>query len=368
MTTTAMSPTETTPSRSDHAATTAAGSVGPNWFASVMGTGILAVALTVVPVAVPGRDLLALAAWLVAAVLLVVLTAASVAQSRRHPGSVRAHLADPVMAHFFGAPAMALMTVGAGALLVGHRVLGVTPALALGASLWVAGTLLGLATTVVVPTVALVSHRVGLDDATPSWLMPVVPPMVSAATGALLVPHVPAGDLRAAFLLCCWGLAGVALAATLVVLPLVLRRLRRHGLAATAAPTLLIVLGPLGQSVTAVHHLGALSPAVLPRPWGAWAAGAVVPYGALVLALAMAWLVVAGALVVRTARRDGGLPFSLAWWAFTFPVGTVVTGSAALAEATGSTALLDLAVVLLATLATLWLVVAVRTTTWLLAR
>jgi len=367
VTTTATSPTETTPRRTD-LATPAPGSIGPNWFASVMGTGILAVALTAVPVAVPGRGLLALAAWLVAATLLVVLMAATVAQSRRHPGSVRAHLADPVMAHFFGAPAMALMTVGAGALLVGHRVLGVTPALTVGAALWVAGTLMGLATTVVVPTVALVSHRVGLDDATPSWLMPVVPPMVSAATGALLVPRVPAGDLRAAFLLCCWGLAGVALVATLVVLPLVLRRLRRHGIAATAAPTLLIVLGPLGQSVTAVHHLGDLSPAVLPRPWGAWAAGAVVPYGALVLTLAVAWLIVAGALVVRAARRDGGLPFSLAWWAFTFPVGTVVTGSAALAEVTGSTALLDLAVVLLAALATLWLVVAVRTTTWLLAR
>jgi tellurite resistance protein TehA-like permease len=38
---------------------------------------------------------------------------------------------------------------------------------------------------------------------------------------------------------------------------------------------------------------------------------------------------------VRTARQS--LPFSLTWWSFTFPVGTVVTGTSGLAARTGST-------------------------------
>ena len=34
-------------------------------------------------------------------------------------------------------------------------------------------------------------------------------------------------------------------------------------------------------------------------------------------------------MTVKTARA--GLPFSLTWWSFTFPVGTVVTGTSQLA-------------------------------------
>ena len=47
----------------------------------------------------------------------------------------------------------------------------------------------------------------------------------------------------------------------------------------------------------------------------------------------MLWMAIAAAITVRTARE--GLPFSLTWWSFTFPVGTVVTGTSGLAARTG---------------------------------
>lgn len=55
------------------------------------------------------------------------------------------------------------------------------------------------------------------------------------------------------------------------------------------------------------------------------------------------------------------LPFSLTWWSFPFPLGTVVTGTSALALHTGATALAALAVVLYAGLVAAWVVVALRT-------
>jgi tellurite resistance protein TehA-like permease len=67
---------------------------------------------------------------------------------------------------------------------------------------------------------------------------------------------------------------------------------------------------------------------------------------------------------VRTARR--GLPFSLTWWSFTFPVGTVVTGTSALAITTGTDLFRVAAAVFFIGLLAAWITVAARTTygTW----
>jgi tellurite resistance protein TehA-like permease len=73
----------------------------------------------------------------------------------------------------------------------------------------------------------------------------------------------------------------------------------------------------------------------------------------------MLWLALAAAITVRTARR--GLPFALTWWSFTFPVGTVVTGTIALAARSQADALRVASVVLYALLLGAWLVVAART-------
>src|ERR1700754_3563827 len=97
---------------------------GPNWFASVMGTGIVATAGATLPVHVPGLHVFALMVWVVAAVLLVVLVVAVTAQWIRHPTVARGHVHNPQMTHFYGAAPMALMTVGSGALLLGKDLIG----------------------------------------------------------------------------------------------------------------------------------------------------------------------------------------------------------------------------------------------------
>ncbi|MCG2799349.1 MAG: TDT family transporter [Cellulomonas sp.] len=334
--------------------------ITPNWFASVMGTGIVANAAVSLPWQPAGVRTFALVVWLIAATLLVVLLAATALHWRRFPARARGHHLNPVMAHFYGAPPMALLTVGSGAMLVGKDLIGSQAALVLDTVLWSAGTVLGLAVAVVVPYLAFTRHEVREDSAFGGWLMPVVPPMVSAATGAVLLAHLPAGQWRLTLLLACYAMFGISFLAALLVLAQVWGRLMRHKVGpAVMVPTLWIGLGPLGQSVTAVNLLGGHASEVIDPTWAHALLIAGVVFGVPVLGFAMLWAALALAITVRTARA--GLPFSLTWWSFTFPVGTCATGAAALAARTGSVALGGLSILLFVGLLTAWAVVAVRT-------
>src|SRR5882672_11687539 len=117
------------------------GNFGPNWFASVMGTGI------------------------VAAVLLVILVIAVTAQWFRHPTVARSHAHNPQMAHFYGAAPMALLTVGSGAILVGKDLIGARLAVDIDWVLWTAGTVGGLFTALTIPYLMFTELSVAPDAA-----------------------------------------------------------------------------------------------------------------------------------------------------------------------------------------------------------
>ncbi|HEY2279780.1 MAG TPA: TDT family transporter [Streptosporangiaceae bacterium] len=343
---------------------------GPNWFATVMGTGIVAVAGAELPLHLPGLRVFATVVWGLAALLLIGLIAAWAVHWARHPARARGYAANPVMAQFWGAPPQALNTVGAGALLLGPSVLGSAAAVGLDWVLWIAGAALGLVTACWIPYLMMTRHDIGADAAFGGWLMPVAAPMTAAATGALLVPHAPAGQARLTLLLACYAMFGMSLLATLIIVPQIWARLVQHKVGAAAmVPTLWIVLGPFGQSVTAVSRLGTDATRVLAAPYGTGAAVAALLYGVPVWGFAMLWLALAVALTIRTARTAGErLPFALTWWSFTFPVGTCVTGTIALADRSSDTVLRDVAVVLYVLLALAWLVVAIRTVLLALGR
>lgn len=329
--------------------------VGPNWFACVMGTGILPIALLGLPVKVPGAEFVAAGLWLLAACLLVTVVTATVLHHLAHPTVARSHAADPVRIQFYGAPPMALMTVGAGALVAGRPMLG-EAAVVIDAVLWTLGTVLGLVAFVAVPRRMVRHLRPAPDRAFGGWLMPVVPPMVSAATGALLLAELPEGAGRQVMFWFCVACMALAAAASAVVFGFLLVSLVRNGPGLPAmVPTWWIVLGPLGQSVTALHHLAARAPEV----------GLVVPgervanLGLMILGAAGLWG--SWALVLTWCTRSTGLPFSLTWWSFTFPVGTVVTGVSGMAELTGSGVLATLAAIGFGCLVAAWAVVFGRT-------
>jgi C4-dicarboxylate transporter/malic acid transport protein len=334
--------------------------LGPNWYASVMGTGIVANAGATLALRIPGLRVFATVVWAVAAVALTLLTVAWAVHWFRYPDRARGHARNPVMAQFWGAPPMALMTVGTGTLLLGRGLIGTTAAVDADWVLWVSGTALGLVTACWIPFLMMTRHAIGPDAAFGGWLMPVVPPMVSAANGALLIPFVAPGQGRLTLMLACYAMFGISLFASVIIITQIWSRLVTHKIGPAAmVPTLWIVLGPLGQSITAAGNLGTQAAAVMHAPYAAGAAVFALLYGVPTWGFAMLWLALAAAITIRTARQ--GLPFTLTWWSFTFPLGTTVTGTIALAARTQAEVFRWGAVVLYALLVTAWLTVAIRT-------
>ncbi|WP_418956096.1 TDT family transporter [Streptomyces tritici] len=333
--------------------------LGPNWYASVMGTAIVATAGATLPVHVPGLRAAAVVVWAFSCVLLAVLLSARALHWIHHRDRAREHLMDPAVAPFLGCAPMALLAVGGATLVVGRDWIGSGAAVAVDAVLFTAGTAAGLAVAVAVPYLMVVHHRV--EHASPAWLLPVVPPMVSAALGPLLVPHLPAGGpWRESLLYTCHALFGLSLLATLLILPLVFGRLVTAGPPPLAlTPTLFLVLGPLGQSATAAGKFADAAPGVLPAPYAEGFTVFAVLYGVPVTGFALLWLGLAGVLVLRARRR--GMGFALSWWAFTFPVGTCVTAAEALAGHTGLGLFRWLAAGLYALLVAAWLTAAALT-------
>lgn len=308
--------------------------LGPNWFASVMGTGIIANAAASLPLFSDKLQGFASIVWCLAFFMLTGLVLATFTFLLRGQQVWKRHFSDPMMAQFYGAPPMAMLTVGGGSLLVGSNIIGQELALSIAWILWFLGTITGLGSAVVIPYRLFTRFRVRPDSAFGGWLMPVVPPMVSAAIGALLVPHAPAGVLRETLFYLCFSMFGLSFVAALIIISLIWSRLAFHGTSGTSrVPTLWIVLGPLGQSITAAGILGTVADGAVPPQIARGFELFAILYGVPIFGFAFLWTCYAILLTLRARRRQ--MRFALSYWAFTFPVGTCVTGIAQLAHHTG---------------------------------
>jgi tellurite resistance protein TehA-like permease len=308
--------------------------LGPNWFASVMGTGIIANATASLPLFSENLHSFALVIWCLASIMLIGLVTWTFVLLASGHSVWKKHFRDPMMAQFYGAPPMAMLTVAGGTLLIGGSVLGQPVAQNIAWGLWFFGTITGLGSALIIPYRLFTKFRVRPDSAFGGWLMPVVPPMVSAAIGAMLVPYAPEGVLRETMFYLCFSMFGLSLIAAMIIIAMIWSRLAHHGTSGTSrVPTLWIVLGPLGQSMTAAGILGTVAKGAVPPKIAYGFEVFAVLYSVPVLGFVLLWTCMAILLSIRAHYRQ--MRFALTYWAFTFPVGTCVTGIAQLANHTG---------------------------------
>lgn len=332
--------------------------VSPGWFTSVMGTGILAIGLQLAPIHVGLYIPLSQLLWLIDVVLFTVLLLLWIAQAMVYPKAIIASLHDPVHAQLWGAPPMASFTVATGFLVIGAHLTPIALSTQIAQVLWIFGVILSIIGVYAVPFLMFTRHELALDTMTGSWLLPIVPPIVASVPGALLASTWPVA-WRGNMLGLAYALWGIGILLSFIVIAQFYTRLAYHKIPAGAlVTTLWLVVGPLGQSVAGINALGNAALAIWPT-WGhALQAGGLL-YGLPVWGLGIYWLGLAIGATLRTAFKH--LPFTMGWWAFTFPVGVLTSGTYALYARTGASLFAWSGVVLLALLALMWSLVAWRT-------
>ncbi|MDR3636915.1 MAG: hypothetical protein P4L84_24125 [Isosphaeraceae bacterium] len=335
----------------------------PGWYGAVMGTAIVGIVGYQNPGNLTGlRDsshTFGVVLVAVSAVLAVALGVPYLARWLRHPGAAIADLRNPVAGALYGTFPGGLLVLAVGVATVGPSIGAPDAVTTTVAVLAAIGIVLAFGVSVVFAYLLFGAPQIGPQTANGAWFIPPVVNIVAPLALTPLVSHVGSGDATT-LIAAGYAFLGMGLLLFVLVASLIYDRMVFHPLpAAPLAPSLWIGLGPVG-----VGTLGLLRLAQVGAPmWGA-AAGAVSTIsmiGATILWGFGVWWLAAAILLLAGYLRAGRLPYSVGWWAFTFPLGAFSAATLALARAWQSGVLEGFAVALFVALVAFWVVVSLGT-------
>jgi C4-dicarboxylate transporter/malic acid transport protein len=328
-----------------------------------MGTAVIGVIASANPghftaLAVTMKDL-SIGATALAALLGVLIAVPYLARWILYPRAAWADMRDPTVGPLHGTFPGGILVLAVAISAVGPQVLPVHSVPTVVEVLAAVGVPLALAISLLFAYLLFTLDLPDTRVVNGGWF---IPPVVTIIVPVVLVPLLGQVGPSAARLLLFTGYAfwGVGFLLFLLVLGLLHDRLVTQALPAAAmAPSLWIVLGPIGVGAAALLDLAHAAPLVL----GSKAAviGTLTLVGASALWGFGAWsLLVALALLGRYLGR-GGIPYGVGWWAFTFPLGALTLATSSLATAWALPVVSDIALGLLIGLVLLWLIVSAGT-------
>ncbi|MEO1765770.1 tellurite-resistance/dicarboxylate transporter [Thiobacter aerophilum] len=284
----------------------------PSWFAAVMGTGV--VSITSFHYGETYPLLRSVGTWLhgLNLVLFVLLFVPWTLRWLMERQAAVAALRHPIMGQFYATFGIALLVLAGECLLYGHP-------LALSATLWGLGVIFSVLFSFAAFWLQFHGQQMELEHVTPGMFIPPVGLVVVPLAGQALLPQVPAG-WRELILVANVASLGAGSFLWLGLMALTVHRfVLAKRLPGMLLPTIWINLGPIG-----VVSLDLIALAQgLPLP----GARETLPVLALMLWGFGLWWFAMALLITLAYWRRGELPFSLAWWAFTFPLGAYAAAS-----------------------------------------
>ena len=335
----------------------------PNWFAATMGTGVLALALANVPVAIPGLHAVAEGLWLFNILLFTLFTVAYAARWILFFDEARRIFGHSTVSMFFGTIPMGLATIINGFLLFGLPRWG-EGVIQLAEVLWWIDVAMSLACGVLIPYMMFTRQEHSIDQMTAVWLLPVVAAEVAAASGGLLAPHLTDAHSQLVVLTTSYVLWAFSLPVAFSILTILLLRMALHKLPhENMAASSWLALGPIGTGALGMLLMGAEAPAIFAANGlpgiGEIASGIGLVAGITLWGFGLWWMLMALLITVRYLRD--GIPFNLGWWGFTFPLGVYSLATLKLASTLNLGFFSVVGCVLVTLLAVMWLIVGKRT-------
>ena len=335
----------------------------PNWFAATMGTGVLALALAQLPLAIPGLHAIAEGVWLFNILLFSLFTLAYAARWILFFDEARRIFGHSTVSMFFGTIPMGLATIINGFLLFGLPRWG-DGVIHLAEVLWWIDVAMSLACGVLIPYMMFTRQEHSIDQMTAVWLLPVVAAEVAAASGGLLAPHLTDAHSQLVVLTTSYVLWAFSLPVAFSILTILLLRMALHKLPhENMAASSWLALGPIGTGALGMLLLGGDAPAIFAANGlpgiGEIASGVGLIAGITLWGFGLWWMLMALLITVRYLRD--GIPFNLGWWGFTFPLGVYSLATLKLASTLNLTFFSVVGTLLVMLLALMWLIVGKRT-------
>ncbi|MFJ4373695.1 TDT family transporter [Pseudomonas japonica] len=332
----------------------------PNWFAVVMGTGVLGLALVQ---ALPALRGVAEALWWLASGLFALFSLLYGARWVMFLDEARRIFGHSTVSMFFGTIPMGLATLLNGALVFGLARFGdgILPWVE---ALWWLDVAMALLCGVAIPFLMFTRQEHSIDQMTAVWLLPVVAAEVAAASGGLLAPHLGDSVRQFQVLITSYVLWAVSLPVAFSILTILILRMALHKLPpAHMAASSWLALGPIGTGALGMLLLGGDAPAIFAANglagFGEIARGIGLIAGIVLWGCGFWWLLTA--LLITLKHMHQGMPFNLGWWGFTFPLGVYALATLKLASWLGLGFFQGMGVVLVLALVGLWSLVAWRT-------
>ena len=338
----------------------------PSWFSVNMGTGIISILLSTAPYQFTGLKYIAIVFYVLNCILFLTFLTITIARYIMFPSVFTKMLYHPAQSMFTGTFPMAIATIANATVLL------VVPthgrwAINLAWSLWWVEVFFTVLTCFGVPFVMFRVHELQLDKMTATWLLPIVPAVVTAASGGLLstVLEPTHGLITLIFSYCLWGM-GMGL--SFLVIALYLHRLTIYKIPGSeVVVSAFLPLGPLGQGTFGLIEMAVAGKKIFAETAFLESDASdntilkvSVIFGFMMWGLGLWWLV-HGITSVLSRYLKGNIPFNMGFWGFVFPLGVFTSATIILGKVTHVHFFSYLSMVFIGLLVLLWLLIAYGT-------
>ncbi|MHA1224187.1 MAG: tellurite-resistance/dicarboxylate transporter [Candidatus Heimdallarchaeaceae archaeon] len=284
----------------------------PSWFASVMGTGILAITTLFYSQYISWFQVVAEVLFYFNIGLFVLLCIPWILRWILFPKNALADFKHPVICNFYPTIAIGMLVLSSNFLVIGHN-------LVAGEIFWFIATALTLIFGISIPTVMFLSEEVKLEHINPAWFIPPVGLIVIPIPGSLLIQQF-SGFSQEVILFLNYVGWGAGFFIYLALLAVCMYRFILHSpLPNLLAPTIWINLGPIGAGTVALYNLVNNSAFItVKEPFHV--------FGLIFWGFGIWWVLMAIVITIHYIRKIT-LPYAMSWWAFTFPLGAYVASS-----------------------------------------
>ncbi len=284
----------------------------PSWFASVMGTGALALVSLAYSSKVSALKSVAVGLTYLNTALFFILLIPWSLRWLKYREDALEDLYHPVICHFYGTIAIALLILSADYLLILKN-------LTLAKAFWLIGMPLTIFFAFLIPYLMFIQEKIDIKNVTPAWFIPPVGLIVIPLSGGALI-HTFSGIWKEVMVFINYFSWGAGFFLYLALFAVVMHRFIAHEpLPCGIAPAIWINLGPIGAGTSTLYMLVKNSEFITTKE-------AFFVFGLIFWGFGVWWFVMAVVLMLHYIRKLN-LPYSLAWWAFIFPLGAYVSAT-----------------------------------------